>query len=132
MAPTNVELTLKAYDAFNRRDWDGLLALFDEDIQIEARMVAMEGSFRGHAGARNWYDAFIGAFPDYTVEAGELRDLGDNMTICHLRGLGHGAGSGIRMIDPFWNVARWRDGKMVWWRNCDTEADALEAAEQQT
>jgi hypothetical protein len=22
---------------------------------------------------------------------------------------------------------RWRDGKLVWWRNCSTEAEALEA-----
>jgi ketosteroid isomerase-like protein len=132
MAPTNIELTLQAYEVFNRRDLDALLALFDEEIEIESRIVAMEGAFRGHEGARSWYDAFLEAFPDYTVEPGELRELGDDMTICHVRGVGHGAGSGMPMIDPFWHVARWRDGKMVWWRNCATEADALEAAGLQT
>jgi hypothetical protein len=23
---------------------------------------------------------------------------------------------------------KWRDGKVIWWRNCLTEAEALEAA----
>lgn len=27
-----------------------------------------------------------------------------------------------------WHPVRWRDGKAVWWRNCSTEKEALEAA----
>jgi hypothetical protein len=44
-----------------------------------------------------------------------------------MRGWGHGAGSATPLVDPFWIPMRWRDGKLVWWRNCATEAEALEA-----
>jgi ketosteroid isomerase-like protein len=42
MSQENVELAYRAYDAFNRRDWDAFLALMDEDIDVESRLVAME------------------------------------------------------------------------------------------
>ena len=50
-----------------------------------------------------------------------------DVTLGHMRGLGHGADSATTLVDPFWIPMRWRDGKLVWWRNCSTEAEALEA-----
>jgi ketosteroid isomerase-like protein len=122
---TNVELVHRAYDAFNRRDWEGLLALVDEEVVVESRLVAMEGAYRGHAGLRRWWDDFLGAFPDYKVEIEELRDLGD-VTLGHIRGWGHSAASDTPLVDPFWQLIRWRHGKCVWWRNYSTEAEALQ------
>ena len=127
MSQRNVELAIALADAFNRRDWDAFVALTDDEIQVESRLVAMEGAFAGHEGLRRWWDSFLGTFPDYTVEIEELRDHG-NVTLAYVRGGGHGAGSATPVIDPFWQPARWRDGKCVWWRNCSTEAEALNAA----
>jgi len=127
MSQENVELAYRAYDAFNRRDWDALLTLMDDEIEIESRLVGMEGAYHGHQGLRRWWTDFLGAFPDYTVEVEELRDLGD-MTLGHIRGWGHSAGSDTPIIDPFWQPSRWLHGRCVWWRNCSTEAEALEAA----
>jgi SnoaL-like domain len=121
-----VELAYRAYDAFNRRDWDAFLALMDEDIDVESRLVAMEGGYHGHEGLRRWWDDFLGAFPDYTVEVEELRDVGD-VTLGHVRGWGHSAISDTPIVDPFWQPNRWVSGKCVWWRNCLTEAEALQA-----
>jgi len=114
-------------DAFNRRDWVAFVALADDEIDVESRLVVMEGAFHGHEGLRRWWDSFLGTFPDYTIEIDELRDLGD-VTLAHLRGWGHGAGSSTPLVDPVWQPLRWRDGKCVWWRNCSTEEEALEAA----
>ena len=114
-------------DAFNRRDWDAFVAMADEEIEVESRLVAMEGSFHGHEGLRRWWDSFLGAFPDYEVEIEELRALGD-VTLGHVRGWGHGADSSTPIVDPFWQPVRWRDGKCVWWRICPSEEDALDAA----
>jgi hypothetical protein len=126
MSRENVELAQRALDAFNRRDWEACLALVDEGVEIESRLVAMEGTYHGHEGLRRWWNDFLGAFPDYTAEILEIRDLGD-VTLGHVRGWGHSAGSDTPLIDPFWQPTRWRDGKCVWWRNCSTEAEALEA-----
>jgi hypothetical protein len=122
----NVALTRRQIDAFNRRDWDAFVALADERVEVESRLVAMEGSYQGHDGLRRWWDNFLGALPDYTVEIEELRDLGD-VTLSHIRGWGHGASSATPVIDPFWLPMKWQDGKAVWWRNCSTEAEALKA-----
>lgn len=127
MSRNNVDLALESYDAFNRRDWDAFVDLVDEEVEIESRLVAMEGGYHGHAGLRRWWDDFLGAFPDYTLEVKELRDLGD-VTLAHVRGFGHAADSATPLVDPSWLPARWRDGKVVWWRNCPTEGEALEAA----
>ncbi len=127
MSQANVELYHQSVEAFNHRDWDVFLALMGEEVVVESRLVAMEGAYHGHEGLRRWWDAFLGAFPDYTLVVEEVRDLGDT-TLAHARGRGHLAGSATPLIDSFWETLRWRDGKCVWWRNCATEADALEAA----
>jgi hypothetical protein len=126
MSQENVELMLESYDAFNRRDWDALVLLVDDAVEIESRLVAFEGGYHGHEGLRRWWDNFLGAFPDYTLEVEELRDLGD-VTLGRIRGWGHAAGSATPLVDPFWHPVRWRNGMVVWWRNCSTEAEALEA-----
>ena len=126
MSQENVELVLAMNDAFNRRDWDAFSALTHDEIDVESRLVAMEGAYHGHEGLRRWWDNFLGAFPDYTLEMEELRDLGD-VTLVHARGWGHGAGSSTPLVDPFWMPLRWKNAKCVWWRNCSTEAEALKA-----
>lgn len=123
----NAELARRFYDAFNRRDLDAFLALTHEDVVMESRLTALEGAYVGHEGARRWYDDFVGAFPDYTVDPHPIRELGD-VTIAHVGGRGHGVGSATPLIDPFWQTMRWRDGKCIWWRNFPTEAEALAAA----
>src|SRR5262245_52391524 len=123
----NLESTRTLIDAFNRRDWDAFVALADDEIQMESRLVAIEGGYRGHEGLRRWWDNFIGAFPDYALEIEELSDFGD-VTLVHSRGWGHGAGSSTPLVDPIWQPLRWREGKVVWCRVCLTEAEALEAA----
>jgi hypothetical protein len=79
MSQENVHRALESLDAFNRRDLDAFVAPADDGIEVESRLVAMEGGYHGHEGLRNWFPM------------------------------------------------QWRDGKLVWWRNCSTEAEALEA-----
>jgi hypothetical protein len=128
MSEENVHRTLAMAHAFNQRDWEAFVALTHEGIQVESRLVAMEGAYTGHEGLRRWWDNFLGVFPDYEIEVEELRDLAADVTLAHIRGWGHGAESTTPLIDPFWMPQRWRDGKCVWWRNCTTESEALEAA----
>lgn len=128
MPEQNVELHRRAIDAFNRRDWDTFVALMDDEIETESRLVAMEGGYHGHEGLRRWWDDLFGAVPDYTLEIEELRDLGD-WTLAHVRGVGHGMASDTPLVDALWQPGRWRDGRCVRWRACTTESEALEAME---
>jgi hypothetical protein len=124
MSQENVERALELLDAFNRRDLDAFMALTHVQIDVESRLVAMEG-YQGQGLRRGW-ESFLGAFRDYDLEVEELRDLGD-VTLAQMRGWGHGADSATALVDFVWIPMRWRDGKLIWWRNCSTEADALAA-----
>ena len=128
MSQKNVELFRRSVDAFNRRDLDAYLALMDDDVEGIPRAAAMEGGdhYHGHDGVRRWWKDLLDVFPDFTVEAAEVRDLGDS-TLAALRALGHGAGSEVPLEDTFWGAHRWRRGKCVWWRYFQTRSEALKA-----
>ena len=127
MSQENVELIYRGFDTFNRRDLDAHLALLDDDVEANPRAGAMEGSYHGHEGTRRWWKDLLDAFPDFIVEVVEVRDLGD-VTVATLHSLGRGAGSDTPAEETVWHVARWRHGKVVWWRTFSTHDEALEAA----
>ena len=51
MSQANVDRALELLDAFNGRDLDAFVALADDAIEVESRLVAMEGGYHGHAEA---------------------------------------------------------------------------------
>ncbi len=100
MSQEKMDRVLELLDAFNRRDLDAFVAPTDDEVEVESRLVAMEGGYHGHEGLRRWWEDFLGAFPDYILEVEGLRDLGD-VTLGHMRGWGHGADSATPLVDPF-------------------------------
>jgi ketosteroid isomerase-like protein len=126
MSQENVELHHRCIDAFNRRDLNALLALMDDDVEAVSRLVAIEGTLKGHDGIRRWWKSWFDVWPDYNIEVVEVRDLGDG-TLATLHALGHGAGSDVPFEDMAWQLARWRRGKCVLWRVFNDRAEALEA-----
>jgi ketosteroid isomerase-like protein len=128
MSEENVKLMRHAYDAFNRRDLDGFLALMDPSVEAEPRTLGIEGgSYKGLDGMRKWWTELIAVFDDFMVEVVEARGSGD-VTVVELRIGGHGAASDIALSETIWHAGRWRNGRCVWWRSCNSEAEALEAA----
>jgi ketosteroid isomerase-like protein len=126
MSQENVDRGYQVLDAFNRRDLDAYLALVDADVEVGSRLVAMEGGYHGHDGVRRWWKTLLDAFPDFTVEIVEVRDLGD-VTLAAVRNRGRGAGGDTPVEEVHWQAAWWRDKKIVRWTSHGTEAEALEA-----
>ncbi len=126
MPEETIEQIRRVYDMFNRRDWDAFRRVMDRDIKAESRLVQMEGGYRGYDGLRRWWDQVFETMPDYRIEVQELREVG-GIVLVQARGLGHGASSGTPVVDPFWQAIEMKDGRCTWWRNCSSEAEALEA-----
>jgi ketosteroid isomerase-like protein len=124
MSRENVDLALLMYALFNRRDIDRFLSLIHDEVEIEPRVGALEGDYRGHEGVRRWWSNLLDSLPDYATEVEELDDLGD-MTLGRIRGTARGAASSTPVVETWWQLIRWSDGKCIWWRNFATEADAL-------
>jgi ketosteroid isomerase-like protein len=126
MSRKNLDLALRLYELFNRRDLDATLALMHDEVEIEPRLGALEGDFHGHEGVCRWWSNLLDALPDYTAEVEELEAVGA-MTIGRIRGRAHGAGSSVPIVESWWQLIGWRDGKCIWWRNFATEAEAVAA-----
>ena len=127
MSQENVELSYRAVDAFNQRDLDALLAMADEDVEVFSRLAPIEESrYRGYEGIRRWQQDLYGVFPDWHGELLEVRDFGD-FTMGVIRVRGHGGESGVPVDQVIWQVAEWRNGKLVGLSSHDSEAEALQA-----
>ena len=127
MSQENVELTRRAFEAFEDRDLDRLLAMMADDVEAFPILAGMEGGYRGHDGVRRWWTSLLGTFPDFRAEIVELNDLGDS-TIAVLRFRGHGAGSDTPVDATAWQVTRFRNGKCIGWHVYTSEREALEVA----
>ena len=126
MSRENVELACRFYDAVNRRNLDAWLAVTDEDAELVSILVSVEGGYHGHAGFRRWWENVFNAFPDYTIEVEEVRDLGD-LTLAAICLHGHGLGSGAPIDQGLSQVIEWRDRKAVRVESFRSETEALEA-----
>src|SRR2546423_12074550 len=75
MSRENVDLALRMYEVFNRRDLDALLALMHDEVEIAPRLGALEGDYRGHAGVRRWGSDLPALLPLYAALIVEVRVL---------------------------------------------------------
>jgi ketosteroid isomerase-like protein len=124
MSQENVEVAHRAYAALQAGDVDEWVSYFDPEIVFS--WMAIEGTFRGHEGLREWAAGLLAAFPDWNPSIVEIRDLGDRALI-HGRAGGEGASSGLDIEADFWHAVEVRAGRVVWSAAFRTEADALEA-----
>ena len=129
MSEENVERIYRVYDAMNRGDLEAIVALTHPDVEAIPRLLGVEGgdTYRGHDGIREWWKSISSAFPDFNATVLEVRAVAD-ATVSNVRFQGRGAESGVPFEDRIWQVARWRDGRVVWVKSYLKRAEALEAA----
>jgi ketosteroid isomerase-like protein len=65
-------------DAFNRRDWDVLLADFAPDAVWDGEAL---GTFEGRDAIRRFLEDWIEAYDEYEEVAREPQDLGNGVRI---------------------------------------------------
>ena len=100
----NVELTRRGFDAYNSGDYEALVALLHEDVELHADDELLNsGDFRGPEGLLQWSAEWEEAWEEFRVEARAVEPLGDHYVLVDSHQVARGAGSGIDVeMDVFW------------------------------
>ncbi len=128
MSQENVELSRLVNDAWNRRDADAVVVLWDpEGVWSPPLEGITEGrTYRGHAQLRQYFEDLAEWCEENHAEFSEVHDLGDQVF-----GLGHVRfrfASGVELDQEVAFLHTWRNGKCVEARAWLSHAEALEAA----
>jgi ketosteroid isomerase-like protein len=122
MSEENVESFKRGVDAWNRGDFDAWIDEFDPEVEWFALMEV----FRGHAGARQAWESFKGDM-HLTVRFDDIRDLGESvLALGEIEATGRT--TGLNVTGEVAQLATYRDGKVVSFRDFGSHTQALEAA----
>ena len=128
MSETNVEIVRAGIAAFVRGDYEGVLSLCDEDIEI-TQAVGFPGipdKLHGHAGVLEAFDLWSEQWDDYRTEILRVADLGDYVMVAQMV-RGRGKGSGVQVEMPLPLLFSVRTGKISEWHMFASEKEALKA-----
>jgi uncharacterized protein len=129
MSEENVEVMRRGYAAFNRGDFDAVVADFARDFEYVAIGVipGITGVYRGREGFKRFMRTFWGEFDDARSEVNEFVDAGDQVLVTQTVH-GRGKQSGAEGSWTFWILWAVRDGKVVRGQGFTSRDQALEAA----
>ena len=126
MSERNVELHRRFFEAYNARDTETLISYCDPGIEFHSVFAAAGGSvYHGHHGMRRLHQDFQEVWGnEIRFDAEAYFDLGDS-TLVTGRLLGRGQHSGVNVAIVGAQVAKWRNGLMVYAKGYDRSAEAL-------
>jgi uncharacterized protein len=126
LSEENVELARRGYEAFNRGDLDGLLAMCAPDIvwhhPIDTSAVT------GKDAVRAFFETVMDAWQEIRREPEEIIDLGDDRVLVLFRTTARGRASGIAVDARGGDLLTVREGQVLRWHAYTDRAQALEAA----
>jgi ketosteroid isomerase-like protein len=125
MSERNVELARRAIAAFNARDIEALIAYFDSRCDVHSGFAAIGGAvYHGHDGLRESFRDFEQAWGEIRIEPEAYFDLGEHTISFYVL---HACGrrSGVEVARPIAQVARWRDGLIVYLKPYRDREEAL-------
>jgi uncharacterized protein len=126
MSEENVELHRRASVAYNAHDLEAVIGYFDPSIEFHSAFAALAGGvYRGHDGVREYFRDLGDAWgEEIRGEVEAFFDLGeDTLAFYVLHGRGRQSGAEVAM--PLAQVARWRDGLVVYFKVYAHREDAL-------
>jgi ketosteroid isomerase-like protein len=117
---TDVDTVRGIYDAFARRDVEGVLGLIAPDCELHientARLAGREPPYRGREGVRRYLADVESVWDDMQLDAGDFRAIpGAVIVIGHVRARRAGEES-VRAVVWTWRL---RDGLAVSLRSSD-------------
>jgi ketosteroid isomerase-like protein len=127
MSEKNVEIVRRDYAAFERGDFDAILADVHPEVVVRAHPLGDEGNYEGHEGFLRFIANWTEQFEHFQQAPEEFIDAGDRVVVRVLQ-RARGRGSGVPVEGHFWLVHMLEAGQVTRVDLYDNEADALEAA----
>ena len=121
-----LDVVASVYAAFERRDVEGLLGIFDEDVRIsQSRALPWGGEYRGHAGAIEFFGTLTSLI-ETQVEVDRFVVAGDSVVeVGRTRGRAIGSGTEFSIDEVHvWTV---REGRVTEMRAYVDDAAMLAA-----
>ncbi len=115
MSQENVEIARRAYEAFNRHDFDAALDALDPDVEWhQITQFPDRAVYRGRDDMRDrfWNKQLVDQFGDFRIEVEEFVDAGDHVLMLgHI--VAHGSASGVPIRLRVANILEFRNGKLI-------------------
>jgi ketosteroid isomerase-like protein len=127
MSQENVEMVRRMYEAFHRGDFDGALAHFDPEVEVDASVRVDEGIGHGRDAVATMVARWVGAWDEWREEIEEMRDLDSHVVVVSTQ-RGRAKGSGIEVETRYAVVYEIRGGKITRMVLHSRPEEALEAA----
>ena len=112
MTSEDIARVRAGYDAFNRRDLDGILALLADDIEYRMPLdpLGMHPVFRGHDGVARFYRTIWDGFDEFHIDVDSVRDLPGDVVVLSgsVRARPLGGPRAEFSISHFWKFAAGR------------------------
>jgi ketosteroid isomerase-like protein len=129
MSQENVELARRASNAWNEGGAEAVLSYLDPEVEWHPPRESMEpGTYRGHAGVREYLGRLGEVFPEARIESVDVIDVDEERVISVIRVIARSEKFGTE-IDAKWAwLIKVRDGKDIEVRTFTDRAQGLEAA----
>ena len=133
MSGDRAEIIRASYEAFNRRDVEGLREWLHPEFEVElgSSMGFDRGNYRGEQGLQRFFASYWDAFEEISIEVEELIGKGDAI-VALIRARGRGAGSGAEVDARGPHLWIFRDGRVVRLALYEPLSEALAAAVEAT
>lgn len=108
-------------------DTEAFLLGIHPDVEFIPRRAAVQGTYHGHAGMREYIAENAESFDLFEVRNAEFRDLGGRILAFGTVRV-RGRESGVEVTHPTALLVTFRDGKIIRFQDFGERGDALEAA----
>jgi len=113
--------------AFNERSVSGMMEVCAPDVECRPLLAGVsDAPYRGEDGIRDFLAATDEAFEYFQLETERIEDYGDYVVAVNL-GRARGRSSGAEVERPLVQIARFVEGRCVWWQTFRSASEALEA-----
>jgi uncharacterized protein len=129
MSAENIDTLREGLEAFNSRDIERIVGFLHPDFEADVppALSTEPDTYRGHEGARRYFESFWDTMDDIRFRPQRFWDAGESVVVA-MRLTAQGRRTAIAVEQRFAQVWTFRDGKASRARTYGSDAEALEAA----